>query len=74
MAQVTRSLIDSWLKLLDAGKHINSTSGEERQLCYAWIQVQSLRACLRDANGYSDEQINEIANRDISRLRLEVIK
>jgi hypothetical protein len=26
-------------------------------------QVQNLRACLRDANGYSEWQINEIVNR-----------
>lgn len=73
MAQVTKDMIDRWLKQLDAGRHIDSTSGEEMQLCYAWLQVRNLRTWFLQ-HSYSDAEINEIANRGIAGPRLQAVK
>ena len=43
MSQVTESLALNFWKLVESGQHINSTSGEERQLVYAWLCWQKAK-------------------------------
>lgn len=73
MAQIDEDFARRMIDTAERGKHTALTSWEQQQLAYAWLQVRNLRACLRDANGYSDEQISEIANRGLAKASLKVV-